>query len=249
MLAGGDVYINTVGTFGVASASYYWSRVSGALGRLTQYIAGNRARTWHMVVADDYHLESGGQEYRTALVAFFVLCSTVGVPLSWAKTAGGDTVSWVGFELLHQSRHLEISQRRAEWFVKWAREIAAAETVHMTWFEDGLGRVMHVVGALELERPFLGPLYRYMSLHPRNSVQKVPGYVRFFLRFLADQIATTRHYHCALELHASPLAPRVDAQASDTRTGIGGWFPAVAPDGKIDVSISSWFSPEIRQGE
>ena len=29
--AGGDVYINTVGTFGVASASYYWSRVSSAL--------------------------------------------------------------------------------------------------------------------------------------------------------------------------------------------------------------------------
>ena len=104
-----------------------------------------------MVVADDHHLESGGREYRTALFAFFVLCSTVGVTLSWAKTAGGDTVSWVGFELLHQSRHLGISQRRAEWFVKWAREIGAAETVHMARFEEGLG-------ALELERPFLRPL-------------------------------------------------------------------------------------------
>ena len=91
VLTGGDVYINTVGTIGVAAASFFWSRVSGSLGRLTQFLAGFRARTWHMVVAHDYHLESGGQGYRTALVAFFVLCSTVGVPLSWAKTAGGDT--------------------------------------------------------------------------------------------------------------------------------------------------------------
>ena len=110
-------------------------------------------------------------------------------------------------------------------------------------------RIMYVVGALELERRFFGPLYRYMSLHPRNTVQRVPGYVRFFLRYLADQISETRHYHCAAELHASLLAPRVDAQASSNRTGIGGWFPAVGPDGNIDVSLSSWFSQEICQEE
>ena len=33
---GGDVFINTVGTFGVASASCHWSWISAALGRLTQ---------------------------------------------------------------------------------------------------------------------------------------------------------------------------------------------------------------------
>ena len=38
---GGDVFINTVGTFGVASASYYWSRISAAPGRLTQDMAGD----------------------------------------------------------------------------------------------------------------------------------------------------------------------------------------------------------------
>ena len=35
---GGDVFVNTVGTFGVASASYYWSRVASAVGRLCQKI-------------------------------------------------------------------------------------------------------------------------------------------------------------------------------------------------------------------
>ena len=90
--AGADVYVHTVGTFGIASASYYWSRVSMAVGRLVQYLAGHRAHTWHLLVADDYHLYAGGQAYRQALIVFFVLCAPVGVPLAWHKTAGGDTV-------------------------------------------------------------------------------------------------------------------------------------------------------------
>ena len=56
VIPGGEVFINTVGTFGAASASYYWSRVSGAVGRL---------------VADDYLLERGGTAYRL----FRPLCS------------------------------------------------------------------------------------------------------------------------------------------------------------------------------
>ena len=28
---GGEVFVNTVGTFGVSSASYYWSRISAAV--------------------------------------------------------------------------------------------------------------------------------------------------------------------------------------------------------------------------
>ena len=61
---GGAVYVHTVGTFGVASASYYWSRVAGAIGRVTQYCSGSKADTWHVLVADDFHLEAGGPEYR-----------------------------------------------------------------------------------------------------------------------------------------------------------------------------------------
>ena len=121
---GADVFVDTVGTFGITSASYYWPRVSSAVGRLTQYPASDQAETWHMVVAGDFRLVAGGAHYRLPLIVFFVVCSTVGVPLSWHKTAVGDTVVWVGFEILHRTRHLGISQRRAEWFVRCARETA-----------------------------------------------------------------------------------------------------------------------------
>ena len=114
---GGDVFVNTVGTFGIASASHNWSRVAAAIGRLVQYLSAYTSTSWHMLVADDYLLESGGPEYRIGLLLFVVLCAVVGVPLSWHKTCGRDTLVWVGFELLLRSRRVGISAKRAEWFV------------------------------------------------------------------------------------------------------------------------------------
>ena len=241
-----DFYIKTVGTFGVASASYYWGRVASALGRLTQYLAADSAQTWHMVVADDYHLEAGGESYRFALLSFFVLCSVTGVPLSWHKTSGGDTIVWVDFELLHRTHHLGISERRAVWFTKWARETASSSFVHMARFEEGLGRIMYFVEALELERPFLGPLYKFMTIHPRNAVRRVPPFVSFLLTYLAEKVSRTRHYSCATE---RVTAARVDAPASDTRTGIGGWYPRSREDGRLDLKTSPRFSLEILEDE
>ena len=100
-----EAFVNTVGTFGIASASYYWSRVAGAIGRLLQYLSGHTSTSWHMLVADDYLLESGGPGYCCGLLLFFVLCAAVGVPLLWHKTCCGDTLVWVGFEILLESRH------------------------------------------------------------------------------------------------------------------------------------------------
>ena len=239
---GSSVYVNKVGTFDVASASYYWSRVASALGRLAQYLSGEQAHTWHMLVADDFHLEASGSGYRPALFAFFVLCATCNVPLSWNKTAGGDTVAWVGFELLHRSHQLGISQRRAEWFIRWSRGVASSEFVKMSTFEEGLGRIAYVAGALENERPFLGPLYRFLTLHPRQSVRRVPSYVAFILNHLSGQLERSRHYPCAVNQLSSDVSPRVDAQASDERTGIGGWYPVLDKRGVPDTWASPWFS-------
>ena len=49
---GSSVYVNTVGTFGISSASYYCSRIGSGIGRLVQYVVGTSATTWIMLVAD-----------------------------------------------------------------------------------------------------------------------------------------------------------------------------------------------------
>ena len=119
--------------------------------------------------------------------------------------------------------------------------------MHLASFEEGLGRVMYVAGALEHERPFLAPLYRFMTMHPRHSVQSVPPYVSFFLKFLADQVSQCRHYSCDVKEFPARAASRVDAQAPDSRTGNGGWLLAIKPDGSIDVWRSYLFSLELQR--
>ena len=76
------MFVNTVGTFGVSSASYYWSRVSAAVGRLTQYLISRYATTWIMLLADDY---------QKSVVPTFVLlswCSSSSVKSSVALFPG-----------------------------------------------------------------------------------------------------------------------------------------------------------------
>ena len=247
VVPGADVFTHTVGTFGVSSASYYWSRVAGSIGRLAQYLVGKLSTSWHMLVADDFMQECGGPRYRMGLIIFFVFWSTCGVPLSWSKTAGGDSLVSVGFEILLRSYSLGLSHWRAEWFVKWTTKVAIARTIHMAAFEEGLGRIMFVVGALEHERPFLGPLYKFMTMHPSNAVRRIPPYVGFILRYLAGQIQLQRHYECGTFYSTDSCAPRVDAQASDVRAGLGGWFPTRGSDGVISVWDSPWFSMEVAQ--
>ena len=120
---GGTVYVNTVETF-EASASNYWSRVASALGRLTQYVASRSATTWHLLVADDYHPEAGGLEYRTSLVAFFVLASH-------SRSFG------VGENCRRRLSEVYRVRGRADLFVRWCLEVADKDTVCMTEFEEG----------------------------------------------------------------------------------------------------------------
>ena len=115
----------------------------------------------------------------------------------------------------------------------------------MTKYEEGLGRIMYVAGALDYERPFLGLLYRFLALHLRNVIRRVPSYVAFMLRYLALQMSENRHCDCAETRRATLWAARVDAQASSGQTGIGGWEPRTDERGVIDKSKSRWFSLEI----
>jgi len=73
----------------------------------------------------------------------------------------------------------------------------------------------------------------------------VPSYVKFFLRFLASSLERSRHTECARALASSEQSPRVDAQASGLRTGIGGWLPSIGEDGLPSPKRSKWFSLEI----
>ena len=238
---GDAVYVRAVGTFGVASASYYWSRVAGAIGRDMQYCAGSEADTWHVLIADWQEVASIAPHSST----YSLFVSSPGSLFLGQRPQG---LTWrPGFVSSYSTAHTSsgFSQRRAEWFIMWTRTTAELKTVHLAKFEEGLGRIMYVTGVLEHERPFMAPLYKFMTIHPRHSVQAVASFVAFFLRFLAGQIEQRRHCACAVQTYP-PSAVRVDAQASAERTDIGGWLPSVLPDGSLD-SWSSRLPAEARK--
>ena len=123
--------------------------------------------------------------------------------------------------------------------------MASRPVVNMDNFEEGLGRIMYVAGALEYERPFLAPLYKFLNVHPRGSTRKLPSYVAFILRHLLIQVERERHFSCATQMLPTDISPRVDAQASETRTGNGGWLLVLNARGVPDPWLSPWFSVEI----
>ena len=90
----GEVFINTVGTFGISSASYWWSRVSTAMGRLYQDIIARYASSWVLLFADDYHIEMGGDrtsDQRSWCSSFYatscvVLCPGRRRQVVWSRT-------------------------------------------------------------------------------------------------------------------------------------------------------------------
>ena len=48
------VWINCVGTFGISSASYWWTRLFAGIGRLVSYVM-QQLRWFQLVYVDDLH--------------------------------------------------------------------------------------------------------------------------------------------------------------------------------------------------
>ena len=69
------------------------------------------------------------------------------------------------------------------------------------------------------------------------------GYIEFWC--FAAQIWIRPHYPCALEIHSWDTAPTVNAQASEERSGSGGWAPVRNTEGELDPWLSPRFSCEL----
>ena len=203
---GEAVYVHAVGTFGVASASYHLL-VAGRRGHRACHAVLCRKQSGHVACTCCGRFLPQGRRSRVSPRTSRLLrcfCRRQGSLFLGQRPQVSDVITWIGF---HSSYQLGISQRRAAWFIKWTRTTAEQETFHMAKFEEGLGRVMFVTGALEHERPFMALLYKFMTIHPRHPVQAVPSYVAFFLRLLAGQVEQRRHHPFVVGTFPSSAAP------------------------------------------
>ena len=75
-----EVYINKVGTFGVASASYWWGRIAGAGLRLCHELLGREHPVELLLFADDLEALGNGQHGRRGIVLTFLYLAAMGFP-------------------------------------------------------------------------------------------------------------------------------------------------------------------------
>ena len=82
------VYFNTVATFGIASASYWWYRLMSGLGRLLYYCHG-KDETTLLTYVDDLLWITQSRDGLLRILASILLLTVLGMPFAWHKFSGG----------------------------------------------------------------------------------------------------------------------------------------------------------------
>ena len=134
------IFLNTVGTFGLASASYWWFRLMSGLGRLLYYSHGRDATTLLSYVDDLIWLTQSPFGLIRILASIFLL-EILGMPFAWKKFRGGTEHSWIGFSVFAFERRLGISQSRADWLIGWIRRTRAEGRVRIADLSAVVGRL------------------------------------------------------------------------------------------------------------
>ena len=245
---GGPVYLNKVGTYGVASAAYWWGRLAAALHRLGLTVLGRELPLWAKLFADDWDLTGVGDTFIPATLGFVWILVALGVPISWKKSRGGGTYSWIGYELSLRQWSLGISATRADWAIRWFDRTVAAGRIAMQELRESLGRLGFVYGVLQWDKPFLAPLYAFASRHPVELTVKLPLYVTMVLTWLRDRLTARRAHPVRRRLRIPSAIMRVDAKAEGDTIAVGGWAPAISESGDIDMARSPWFSLTLTEG-
>ena len=236
------LWINTVGTFGVSSASYHWSRLFGAVGRWALRILGQK---WalQIIYVDDLHVVVVGPDRFQTLWLLLAAYEVAGTPFNYAKFKGGHEAEFVGYFLSYFDSRAGISERRCRWVLDW---IAAVERDR--WMITGrnlaefVGRLTFVGRMVGWVRPFLAPLYAWKAFLNRGTTARAPEAVYLSLCYLRDHFEVLSHtvQICQVKPY-SQQAFRTDAKCEKGRIVLGGWSLKRG----LDTKTADWFALEI----
>ena len=231
------IWINCVGTFGISSASYWWSRLFSGIGRLAAYVM-QQQNWWQLVYVDDLHLTCLGNRKFVNLWIVLLIYELVGTPFSYKKFAGGLKVQFVGYLLDYRECLIGITKKRGDWLVDFVEEMRkAGGVVFLRRFNEFVGRLGFVARVLVWLKPFMAPLYAWSSVLDRSSVATAPRLVSLVLRFLSEQLHDCTFVHtCKRPKGNTQELFRTDAKCESGRVVLGG----------VHLISGTWFSVELR---
>ena len=235
------VWLNTVGTFGVASAAVHWSHLFSGIQRAVCYLTGT-LKLFLLTYVDDLLFITQGKAATDAIVVALLFMVVLGVPFSWHKCKGGTQVEWVGYYVDLEQKSVGISEKRADWICNWVETTVAAGVVKLHDFSAVLGRLSFAMAAIEHLRPFLGPLYAWSAALENVVHARLPKAVIYILRFIEHMLKhgwRTRPVGPLQEARRELF--RADAKAEGEVICIGGWAVEDGPDTKS----CRWFSERL----
>ena len=208
---GKHVYTNTAGTFGGASAAYWWSRVATAAVRGAHCVSRHVLATWLLLVADDPAMLFHNGRMRESVLQVLVYLRVTGFPLSWKKFAGGEVLHWVGYELLLSEAALGLSTSRALWLEGWYTRLLTAQcrcrSSRRDWVRQRSCAAHWTTTDLSWHHSTLS------QPDPPASVKPLPLYALVTLECLRQKIRQRRHCECGLLRTSWNEAWRADARA------------------------------------
>lgn len=213
------VWINKVGTYGVASAQFHWGRLAAVLIRLLYYLF--KDLPWGLVFVDDFlFILRHDQDYGLAMAITATLLA-VGCPLSWKKTAMNYVQTWIGFQINTRGPHAVMTPQKQAVLVESLTRLMQGVLHSCQEIETLVGRLQWATMAFPYTRPFLQPLWAW------KQAVKTAGYPSKLVRMLATLLlllmSRTMDYPSPF-MRLSKWHGASDAGADEKVATIGGWF-------------------------
>ena len=250
-ISGDEVWYNKVGTFGMASASYWWGRAAGGIIRCAYLLNGPERHFDCLLYADDTEFLAMNRSERKSVLRAIVTLWALGWPFKWTKFRGGHEVEWVGYAVHYAEYKLGISVTRSRWVKSWTDKLLAEGRVLTAEMRCGLGRLGFVAQALVYEKPMLGIVYTWVaSLCAAGTVlADIPLAVRLVLSWIGKRVEQEEGRMQVVHRRTQTVTTtdwfRTDARVENNRAYVGGWEITDSQGTVHTTATARWFGGEI----
>jgi hypothetical protein len=246
-----EIWYNKVGTFGMASASYWWGRVAGGLVRCSYLLNGPERSFDCLLYADDTEFLAMNRGERKSVLRAIIVLLALGWPFKWSKFRGGHEVEWVGYSIHYAEFKLGISITRSRWVKAWTDKLLTEGKVATVEMRCGLGRLGFVAQALVYEKPMLGIIYTWVAsiCAAGTPVAEIPLAVRLVLKWIGTRVHQEEGRMQSIQQQAQVRSStdwfRTDARVEENRAYVGGW--EITDDKGVvhTTATARWFGGEI----
>ena len=235
------VWVNRVGTFGVACAALHFGRLAALLFRLVIRLMLD-SFLFQLLFADDLKFLVSGPNKYTDFWVMLVTWLMCGAPMSWKKFRGGLELDFVGFFTDYGRFELGLSEKRATWVMQVLRGLVENKYVITGYaFAELVGRLGFASQAVPWIRPLLAPLYAWGSKFKGGTVSRVPDLVGHTLQLIKQRFERGLYrVSCCSPQVGREEAFRTDAKCAEGLVVVGGW---AVQDGS--AKQARWFALQL----